>query len=217
MHEIKNILTKIAVTVLITVLLGACGQQPDDAMMITNDDYTRIAASIVRQEDRVSAGQLARWIAAEKAGFIVVDIRPKSEFELGHIQHATSIPLQMLVSDKGQAQLPVGKALVLYSNGNENAAKAAVMLRLAGFDARLLHGGYNHWGPYMINPAADLVAVDEEILTFNERRALACSSCAPGTANTAFTPVVTPVVDPENPEDGNVQKKKKKRAGDEGC
>jgi len=217
MHKTNNMMFKTACAVSMAILMGACGQQPDDAMMVTNDDFTRIAASIVRQEDRVSASQLARWIAAEKADFIVVDIRSASEFELGHVEHASSIPLQLLVSDEGQAQLPPGRTVVLYSNGNENAAKAAVMLRLAGFDARLLHGGYNHWGPYMINPTAESVAVDEEQLTFNERRALACSACAPGTANTSFAPVVAPLIDSEGLETGGKQKKKKKPQGDEGC
>ena len=217
MHKSTNKLLVPAIVFVVATLLAGCEPQ-GDVIVLESDDLTRVAASIARREDRVSAGQLARWIAADQRSFVVVDIRPASEYELAHVEHALSMPLQMLVSEKGQAQLPPDKTIVLYSNGNEDAGKAVVMLRLAGFDTRLLHGGFNHWGTYIINPTAEMPAIDEEDLTFTERRALACSNCDPGAASGAYTPAITPVVAPEGPEQEQSKKGKgKKSAGDEGC
>ncbi len=211
-------LSKIAVITLTVALLGACEQRPGDVLMVTADDFVRIATSVAREEDRVTASQLARWIAEERRNFTVVDIRLASEFEIGHVEQAINAPLPMLVSEQGQAQLPQGKTVVVYSNGNENAAKAVVMLRLAGVDARLLHGGYNYWGEFIVNPSADTEVVDEEELTFVERQALACSACAPGTVNSTYSPMVTPLDESGNSEAGGERKKRKKKSvADEGC
>jgi hypothetical protein len=78
------------------------------------------------------------------------------------------------VSDETLARLPTNRMLLVYSNGSENAAKAAVMLRLAGFDAHLLVGGYSAWHEKILNPDISAEALDGESLRVAEQRAYSC-------------------------------------------
>jgi rhodanese-related sulfurtransferase len=167
----------LAIAAMTAVLLGACSDDESGVVSLSGDDFTRIAASIARKEDRITADELARWIAEGTRDFVIVDVRPERDFTIGHINGSLNIPLPMLVSAEGRGRIHKTQTVVVYSNGSEYAAKAAVMLRLAGVQASFLLGGYNHWGSYILNPEQGTDQVDEELLTYTERRALTCSFC----------------------------------------
>lgn len=181
-----------AIAGMTAVLLGACSDGENDALSLTGDDFTRIADSIARKEDRITADELARWIAEDTRDFVIVDVRPERDFTAGHINGSINISLPMLVSAEGKNRIRNSQTVVVYSNGSEYAAKAAVMLRLAGIQANFLLGGYNYWGSYILSPEQGTEQVDEELLTFTERRALTCSFCGvDGTAG--YSPPVQAV------------------------
>ncbi len=87
----------------------------------------------------------------------------------------------------------------MYSNGSENAAKGEVMLRLAGFDAHLLAGGYNAWHQRILNPDISADELDGESLEVSAQRALSCyfvgerSGAASRRSQLDSTPFVPPV------------------------
>lgn len=75
----------------------------------------------------------------------VIDVRPREEYEAGHISGAVSIPLAEL---KGRlAELPRELELVAYCRGPYCvlAPQAIGMLRQAGFRARRLVVGFPEW------------------------------------------------------------------------
>src|SRR5262245_19432210 len=77
-----------------------------------------------------------------KAGSVVlIDVRPESEFEAGHIEGATSIPLESLL--KRVSQLPRGMDIVAYCRGElcVLSYEAVRLLRSKGRSARRLEGG----------------------------------------------------------------------------
>ena len=205
-------------------MLGACGDGESGTMSISGDDFVRVAASITRHEDRVTADQLARWIAEDTRDFVIVDVRPEMEFNSGHITGALNLSLPELVSDAGRRKVADSETIVVYSNGSENAAKAAVMLRLSGVHAGFLLGGYNHWGRHILNPEVDAGEVDGELLTFTERRALSCSFCGPEAITGGYRPPLQPVgaalqgAKKESPQGiEKIQKKGLKAIVSEGC
>ena len=176
---VRRLLT-IVIIIITAFMLGSCGEEESKTISMSGDDFMRVAASIARQEDRVTADQLARWIAEETHDFIIVDVRPENEFNAGHIQGSLNISLPELVSDEGRKKVAQNEIVVVYSNGSEYAAKAVTMLRLANVQASFLLGGYNHWGQYILSPEDGAVSqVDGELLTYAERRALSCSFCGP--------------------------------------
>ena len=88
--------------------------------------------------------------------------------------YAEHIPLTNLLLPETLMNLPREQKLVVYSNGTEQAAKASVMLRLAGFDAYLLLGGYNHWQERILNPEIPDEAADDETPEDALKRAISC-------------------------------------------
>lgn len=152
-------------------LLMACGPSTGSA---DNAALADVAQAAARGEDRVSPKELAEWLIEERQDFVLIDVRSGEDFAQGAIADATNTPLARLVTPEAMADLPADRKVIVYSNGSENAAKATVMLRLAGYDARLLAGGYNAWHAQVLNPDIPLAEVSGESLQVSEQRAYAC-------------------------------------------
>ena len=133
-----------------------------------------IAQAAARQDDRTSVGELATWLIEGRGDFKLVDVRTPEDFAAGSIADAVNIPIAKIVSEDTLVSLPDNRMLLVYSNGSENAAKAAVMLRLAGFDAHLLVGGYTAWHEKILNPDISADMLDGESLAVSEQRAYSC-------------------------------------------
>jgi len=161
-------------TILLTALaatLAACGQPPETGARVS---FMDVAQSAAREEDRVSVEQLAEWLIEERKDFVLIDVRSQDEFAKGKIHEARNLPLAELVTSETIATLPADRKIVVYSNGSENAAKAATMLRLAGLDAHLVTGGYNAWHQRILNPDIPAEELDGESLQVSAQRAYAC-------------------------------------------
>ena len=81
-----------------------------------------------------------------RAGEVVlIDVRPEEEFAAGHIEGATSIPLDEL--DERIAELPPGRDVVAYCRGPfcAFAHEAVRRLNAAGRSARRLEEGWPEW------------------------------------------------------------------------
>lgn len=84
--------------------------------------------------DRVKSGEIT-----------VIDVRPKDEFEAGHVNGAQNIPVEEL--EKHLEDLDPGKEIVAYCRGPHCilAFDAVAKLREKGFHARRLENGYPEW------------------------------------------------------------------------
>jgi len=82
---------------------------------------------------------------AGDGGVIVLDVRPREEYEAGHIPGAVSIPLADL--EGRMAGLPRGAEIVAYCRGPYCvlAPEALALLRAHGFAARRLEDGFPEW------------------------------------------------------------------------
>lgn len=149
--------------------VAACAPSGDTA-----PSMLAIAQSAARQDDRASVEELATWLIEGRSDFMLIDVRAPEDYESGKIGDAENIPIAQIVSADTLARLPTDRMLLVYSNGSENAAKAAVLLRLAGFDAHLLVGGYAAWHERILNPDISAEALDGESLRVAEQRAYSC-------------------------------------------
>ena len=150
-------------------LLAACN--PSTAPETSLVDVAQAAA---RQTDRVSVEELASWIIEGRQDFELIDVRSASDFASGHIGEARHVPVAAIVSDETLTSLPTDRKVVVYSNGSENGAKAATLLRVAGFDAQVVTGGYNAWNRRILNPDIPAAEFDGESLESIQQRAYAC-------------------------------------------
>ncbi|MEO8562204.1 MAG: rhodanese-like domain-containing protein [bacterium] len=112
-------------------------------------DATALAKEIEREDDHVTARELAEWIRADKAGLHVIDVRSDSAFAAYHIPSAESMSLASVAS---HAPVP-GETLVLYSEGGAHAAQAWVLLRARGHEhVYFLRGGLLDWMDDVMSP-----------------------------------------------------------------
>jgi len=85
-------------------------------------------------------------LARAKKGLItVLDVRPRVEFDAGHLPGAVNIPMDRLESEL--ARLPRKREVVAYCRGPYclMSFDAVLKLRQRGWKARRLHEGYPEW------------------------------------------------------------------------
>jgi len=180
-----------------TLLLAGCGGSSAPGNQASLVDVAQAAA---RQSDRVGVNDLASWLIEERQDFVLIDVRSSADFEKGAIGEARNIPIAELVSQETLATLPTDRKVVVYSNGSENGAKAATLLRVAGLDAHVVSGGYNAWHARVLNPDISAEELDGESLQVSEQRAYACyfvGDRGEGAARRPEAEFVPPVFDEE--------------------
>ena len=188
---------KILLAATVALLFAGCGGSSAPGNPASLVDVAQAAA---RQSDRVNVTDLASWLIEERQDFVLIDVRSSADFEKGAIGEAKNIPIAELVSEEALGSLPTDRKLVVYSNGSENGAKAATLLRVAGFDAHVVSGGYNAWHARVLNPEISAEELDGESLQVSEQRAYACYFVGDRGAGAARRPeaeFVPPVFDEE--------------------
>ena len=176
--------------------LSACGGTADTDRTSLVD----VAQAAARESDRVNVKELASWLIEDRKDFVLIDVRASSDYEKGHIGEAQNIGIAQLVTDETLATLPTDRKIVVYSNGSENGAKAATLLRVAGLDAHVVSGGYNAWHARVLNPDISAEELDGESLQVSEQRAYACyfvGDRGEGAARRPEAEFVPPVFDEE--------------------
>lgn len=85
----------------------------------------------------------------EKGNVLLIDVRPKEEYEKGHIPGAISIPFEEL--EKHLSSLPVDKEIVAYCRGPYclMSAQAVEILKREGRSAHRLEEGVHEWQHYI--------------------------------------------------------------------
>ncbi len=151
------------------LLLAACGGAGESRTPLVD-----VAQSAARQTDRVDVETLATWLIEERQDFVLFDVRSEADYEKGHIDEAQNVTIARLLADETLATLPRDRKIVVYSNGSENGAKAATLLRVAGYDAHVVTGGYNAWHARILNPDIPSEELDGESLRVSRQRAFAC-------------------------------------------
>ena len=114
-----------------------------------NVDVAQLARLVEREEDHVTAVELARWIRDDKAGLRVIDIRPDSEYAEFHIPGARRVAL----GDVARMPLDSAATYVLYSEGGTHAAQGWFLLKARGAEnAFFLRGGLYEWLEQVMSP-----------------------------------------------------------------
>lgn len=93
--------------------------------------------------EQVSRKDLRSLVGSESV--VLIDVRPRLEYEYRHIPGAIAMPLEEL-GDR-LVELPRDKQVIVYCRGSycQFADDAVVLLRQHGFDALRLEGGWPEW------------------------------------------------------------------------
>ena len=112
-------------------------------------DVAALSRTVAREEDHVTALELAQWIKERRRGLRVLDVRSPEEFETYHLPNAEHLALDSVTSTPFRAD----ETLVLYSEGGAHAAQAWVFLRALGYrNVFFLRGGVYEWLEQVMNP-----------------------------------------------------------------
>lgn len=169
----KNILfTVIILAVLLVVAQVLFVEFHTPIPALKSGDLVALSRAIVRGDDHVPADELAQWIVEGRRDYLLIDLRAKDEYDGGHIDTATHVPLPDLFDNGTLDKLPTDRSIIVYSNGTADAAQAVVVLRCAGLKAYSLLGGYNFWQQNTLTPELAGEA-DEEVLQHVKRKATA--------------------------------------------
>lgn len=92
----------------------------------------------------ISTSNLVNLINRENA--VVIDIRDKKEFNLGHIAGAINIPYSQLDSRVSELEADKEKPVVVVCKMGQNSGAAGRKLKAQGFtNVRRLSGGMSEW------------------------------------------------------------------------
>lgn len=175
--------------------ISACSDSDTRAIPETHN-IEQVARMVARREDRVSASDLAHWIIEDRRDFMLIDVRSADEYEKGHIDGARNLSTSELLSVEQLEKLPDDRKLIVYSQGSETAAQTVVLLRLQGYNANLLLGGYNFWSRQVLNPDIHPTLADGEYSRTPEQQAIACYFVGGDKMTQASTPVRKPAFVP---------------------
>jgi rhodanese-related sulfurtransferase len=129
----KRVLAALAAT--LGLLAAVC---PDR----TNPDVQRLANAVAREQDHVTANELAQWIHSRRPGLRIVDLRSADEFAKFHLPNAERVAIEALPS----RQFRQDDTLVLISEAGGHAAQAWVFLQALGYrNVYFLRGGIDEW------------------------------------------------------------------------
>ncbi len=108
-----------------------------------------LGLSVQAQEvERVSLEELKSMVEKGEP-VVVVDNRPKTEYDRQHIKGAISLPWQKDVRDEARRILPKDNLIVTYCDcgpGESDSADVAHQLIVAGFDnVKILADGWTPW------------------------------------------------------------------------
>lgn len=95
------------------------------------------ASSSVTRVDGPQAQQLV------SKGALLLDVRTPQEYSRGHIENARNIPVDVLEGRLGD--LDKNQPVVVYCQSGKRSARAASMLKAAGFTQVSDLGGMSNW------------------------------------------------------------------------
>ncbi len=98
-----------------------------------------IAANVMRGDAPV-----AHWKDTFDSKALILDVREPSEFKMGHLEGAINIPLNSLRSRMNE--LPRDREILVYCAVGQRSYYASRALRLHGFNARNISGGFRSYG-----------------------------------------------------------------------
>jgi len=111
--------------------------------------------SVEDGHDHITPQQLGDLLTTAPGTVVLVDLRPRDEFETWHLPGSLNLDLPTLLGPKGKAGLDAaeGKTLVLVSNGMVHPAQAWVGLTQRGYtNARALEGGLTDFKREVLTP-----------------------------------------------------------------
>ncbi|MDP4552380.1 metalloregulator ArsR/SmtB family transcription factor [Alkalihalobacillus macyae] len=110
------------------------------------DEVNALRNEFIVRSDELETLELAELMERmEEGNHILVDVRPRNEYETGHITGAISMPIHEI--EKHLSNLPKDQEVIAYCRGPYcvYATEAVEFLRAEGYNAKRLEAGIHEW------------------------------------------------------------------------
>jgi len=163
--------------------------QPSRGSVVTVD-VRELAAIVDKEDDHVTAGELAASIVEGRSDYRLIDLRSAKDYAEYHVPTAENLTLAALPD----ASLARNEKIVLYSEGGLHASQAWMLMRAKGFrSVYTLKGGLEQWKDDVLFPTLADKATPQERARFERSAALArFFGGAPRTAGSAAVAAKAP-------------------------
>ncbi len=134
-----------------------------------------LMAQVTEGSQYFTTDQIADYIVQKDPSILLIDVRPKDEYEVYHLPGAINIPLADISSDEWRDYLDQdARTNVFYSNGTVSANQAWLICTQRGFKNNyVLEGGLNYWAETIMNPQKPAAtAPDDEFARYDFRQAM---------------------------------------------
>ena len=92
---------------------------------------------------RVDHTMVKNKIDQKATDFVVLDLRPPEQYQLGHVPGSISIPLSSLLDKLDM--VPMDKTAYVYCALDQNAAFGVMALTMLGYRAHVIGDGWSAW------------------------------------------------------------------------
>lgn len=182
--------------------LSGCDLMSGAESQIDSEQLQKLTRAVLKNEGQVSAEQLSDWIIKDTRDFNIIDLREAEAYGNGHIQQAINQTLESTLSETGLEALVPHKKQVLVSASGQRSSTVTTILRLRGFEAYSLEGGYAGWLRYTSDPDsmntadASARARHQAVACYFEGEYVADAGLTVRVQSAGFTPSLTPVATP---------------------
>jgi len=163
-------------------------------------------------DEYISTDELARRLMSDDPTLVLIDLRPKYEFDKFSLQGAINIPLENLLDKEYESIInQTVYTNVFYSNSSDLAAKAWIITKRKGYKNNyILRGGLNRWVETILRPKRPAeTAKNSEFELYHFRKAASAYFGGGSATETPGSSTAAPVKAP-------IKRKKKEAAGG-GC
>lgn len=100
------------------------------------------------KSDKISVSEADRYISKHKGSpeLVIIDLRPKPEFDKGHIENAINLDYNLTDFPAMIEKLDKGKRYIMYDTGDRNSLKTLELMRESKIlSAHIIIGGIDEW------------------------------------------------------------------------
>jgi rhodanese-related sulfurtransferase len=140
-------------SIILLVLGGVLALMPATGKYSLHGRPDRLWSSLLRNDKTFTVDEVARFVVNEDSTIQLIDLRQPEEFRRENIPQSVNLPYnQFLLKDPEPYFLPPQKKVILYSNGDIDAASAQVLAQGMGFsNCYIMKGGMNEWFKTVMN------------------------------------------------------------------
>jgi rhodanese-related sulfurtransferase len=142
--------TTLAVVLVVSIVLVIAISAAISQVVRTSADNAGLA-SISKEADHVSAGELAQWIMEKRSDYQLIDIRESWHYDDYHIATAMNIPFADFFQPANLKRLDRNKKIVIYGLGAGHAARTQLLLSIKGYRA---FSGIIEWWDEAMTPTS---------------------------------------------------------------